>query len=308
MLDIIGVGDTNVDVMIRVPRIASHDEKVRGQLLGNFPGGIIGNFCCAAAAFGAKAGAVCKVGMDDYGELAKSDLQRRGVDISHMVVDPACETYFCMVLLDDTGEKALTIVETSGFLPKPEEVDLAYLKTAKRVHMTSLDMTLAAHVAQALDGTQTLLSMDIEATAGNAPAAVWDSVLQRVDTAFPNEAGLAALTGCTGLEAGARQLLARGVQTVVVTCGENGAWVFRKGYSHHCPAFSVPVQDTTGAGDCFNAVFLSGLVKGWSMERCAQYATAAAAIAIGAIGSRTKLPSRAETEQFILEKGEALCS
>lgn len=56
MLDIIGVGDTNVDVMIRVPRIASHDEKVRGQLLGNFPGGIIGNFCCAAAAFGAKAG------------------------------------------------------------------------------------------------------------------------------------------------------------------------------------------------------------------------------------------------------------
>ena len=91
MLDIIGVGDTNVDVMIRVPHIASHDEKVRGQLLGNFPGGIIGNFCCAAAAFGAKAGAVCKVGMDDYGELAKSDLQRRGVDISHMVVDPACD-------------------------------------------------------------------------------------------------------------------------------------------------------------------------------------------------------------------------
>ena len=44
MLDIIGVGDTNVDVMIRVPRIASHDEKVRGQLLGNLPGGIIGNF------------------------------------------------------------------------------------------------------------------------------------------------------------------------------------------------------------------------------------------------------------------------
>lgn len=72
MLDIIGVGDTNVDVMIRVPHIASHDEKVRGQLLGNFPGGIIGNFCCAAAAFGAKAGAVCKVGMDGYGELEKA--------------------------------------------------------------------------------------------------------------------------------------------------------------------------------------------------------------------------------------------
>ena len=77
---------------------------------------------------------------------------------------------------------------------------------------------------------------------------------------------------------------------------------------HFSPRAQAPVQDTTGAGDCFNAVFLSGLVEGWSMERCAQYATAAAAIAIGAVGSRTKLPSRAETEQFILEKGEALCS
>lgn len=73
--------------------------------------------------------------------------------------------------------------------------------------------------------------------------------------------------------------------------------IFRPGAGH----------DRRG-GDCFNAVFLSGLVEGWSMERCAQYASAAAAIAIGAVGSRTKLPSRAETEQFILEKGEALCS
>lgn len=308
MLDIIGVGDTNVDVMIRVPRIASHDEKVRGQLLGNFPGGIIGNFCCAAAAFGAKAGAVCKVGMDGYGELAKSDLQRRGVDISIWSSIPPVRPISAWSCWTHTGEKALTIVETSGFLPEAGGGRPCLSKTAKRVHMTSLDMTLAAHVAQALDGTQTLLSMDIEATAGTAPAAVWDSVLQRVDTAFPNEAGLAALTGCTNLEAGAQQLLARGVQTVVVTCGENGAWVFPQGIFPPLPGIFRPGAGHDRRGRLLQRSLPLRTCEGLDHGALRPVCLCSSCHRHGAVGSRTKLPSRAETEQFILEKGEALCS
>lgn len=308
MLDIIGVGDTNVDVMIQVPKIPTHDEKVRGRLLGYFPGGITANFCSAAASFGAKVGAVCKIGQDDYGDLALNDLILRGVETSHMVIKPDAETYFCMILLDATGEKALTIVETSGFVPKYEEVDISYLKQAKRVHMTTLDMELTAGVAEALRGSGTKLSLDIEATAGSCSSEVWDRVLRAVDIAFPNEAGLAALTGCADIAAGAQQLLARGVGTVVVTCGANGVQIFDKDGSFRCPAYRVPVRDTTGAGDCFNAVFLTGIVNGWPLERCAQYASAAAAIAIGTVGARTGLPTKAQVDEFIKERGECICN
>ena len=303
MLDIIGVGDANVDVMISVPYLPSHDEKVRGKLIGYYPGGITANFCSAAAAFGAKVGAVCKLGDDSYGHLSMEDLRGRGVDVSHMAVDSSCETYFCMIQLDGTGEKALTIVETSGFVPKREDIDLGYLRTARRVHMTTLDPELVAYVAEGLEGSGVRLSLDIEATAGKCPPETWARVLPHVDTAFPNEAGLAALTGERSPSAGARQLLARGVGTVVVTCGAEGARIFTHTEQLSVPAFQVAVKDTTGAGDCFNAVFLCGLTRGWGRRKAAQYAAAAAAISIGAVGARTALPDEAYVKQFLAERG-----
>lgn len=302
MPEIIGVGDANVDVMISVPALAAHDQKVRGRLAGYYPGGIIANFCAAAASFGASVGAVCKVGTDSYGVMALEDLRRRGVDVSHMAVDAGVETYFCVVLLDGTGEKALTIVETSGFLPQKEDVDLAYLRTAGRVHLSSLDMELVDYVTGGMEGSGVKCSLDIEATAGRCPQAVWDRVLHRLDVAFPNEEGLRALTGEEDPDAGAAQLLERGVGMVVVTCGARGCRVYRGDRFFLSPAYAVEVKDTTGAGDCFNAVFLSCLTRGWAPERAAKYAAAAAAIAIGAVGSRTALPTLEEVEVFITEK------
>lgn len=302
MLDIIGIGDADVDIMIHVDHIPSHDEKVRGSLMGLFPGGIIANFCCAASTFGAKAGAVCKVGQDSYGQIALQDLKNRGVDTAGMVVDPGAQTYFSVVHLDNTGEKALTVVVTSGFLPKKEDLDFEYIRSAKRVHMTTLDLDLVDFVGQALKGSDVKLSLDIEGTASKADWETWKRVLGCIDTAFPNEAGLAALCKTTDIQKGAQMLLNCGVKTVVVTCGAKGVKIFEKGVSFEHPIFPVEVKDTTGAGDCFNAVYLSCLTKGWPMEKAAKYASAAAAISVSAVGSRTAQPTLQQVETFIAER------
>lgn len=306
MLDIIGVGDANVDLMVRVPHLPAHDEKVRSVPLGKFAGGVIANFCAAAATFGVKTGAVCKVGQDDFGRICLADLRARNVDVSHMVIDPACETYYCMVQLDDSGEKALTIVETSGFLPAPQEVDMQWLKTARRVHLSTLSMPLVETICDALKGTQTRISLDIEPTAGACPKETWLRLLPHIDIALPNAAGLARLTGCTTVDEGAHWLLEHGVRMVVVTCGAQGVRVYDEEESFHCPAYRVKVVDTTGAGDCFNAVFLSCVLLGLEKRDCARYATAAAAISIGAAGSRTRLPTLQQVEAFIKREG-SLC-
>ena len=299
MLDIIGIGDTDVDIMIRVNHIPSHDEKVRGSLAGIFAGGIIANFCSAAAAFGAKVGAVCKTGDDAYGRLSISDLEKRGVDVSHMIVDAQADTYFSIVHLDETGEKALTIVQTDAFLPEKEELDFSYIKSAKRVHMTTLDMELVDYVSRNLDGTDVKLSLDIEKTADSAPKELWENVLKRLDIAFPNEQGLAALTGTDNIEKAAGMLLDAGVKMVVVTCGADGVKIFKKNYFYEHPVFKVHVKDTTGAGDCFNAVFLTGMTKEWEIEKCAAYASAAAALSIEQYGARSAQPSFEAVESFL---------
>lgn len=48
MFDIIGVGDADIDIMLKVDHIPGHDEKVLGQMLGKFPGGMVANYLSAA--------------------------------------------------------------------------------------------------------------------------------------------------------------------------------------------------------------------------------------------------------------------
>jgi len=62
-------------------------------------------------------------------------------------------------------------------------------------------------------------------------------------------------------------------QVAVVTQGGEGCWYRVPGWPapKHQPAFAVKVVDTTGAGDCFNAGFLYGYVKGLPLDACLRY-------------------------------------
>lgn len=306
MLDIIGIGDTNVDLIVKVDHIPAHDEKVRGTLLGKFPGGIIGNFCAAAARFGAATGVVTKLGKDEYGDLCLKDFVKRGINVDGLVQKEDVDTYFCVIHLDHTGEKALTIVQTSGFLPNKEEIDFEYVQKARYVHMPTLDVDLANHVFGHLEGSGCVRSLDIEATASKVDSKTWKSVLSKLDIAFPNLAGLQALTGQHDSEKGARDLLDQGVKTVVVTCGSQGVKIYQDHYYYEHPIYPVDVKDTTGAGDCFNAVFIACLSKDWPIERAARYASAAAAISIQSVGAREGLPTCQEVESFLRKRGDLI--
>ncbi|HBH12271.1 MAG TPA: hypothetical protein DDX29_03990 [Clostridiales bacterium] len=299
MFDIVGVGDTNIDLIIKVDHLPTHDEKVKGILIGKYPGGIIGNFCSAASKFGVSTGIITKLGNDEFGNLCKADFIKRGIDIQGLIQDDKLETYFCVVHLDDSGEKALTIVETSAFLPEKSDINFSYLRKAKYVHMTTLDVDLANFVFGEIKNNECKLSLDIEVTASKAKYEVWNSLLSKLDIAFPNLAGLAALTETTDVDLGAKILLDHGVGMVVVTCGSQGARVYKEDYLFLCPAFPVDVKDTTGAGDCFNAVFLSCLSKHMPIEKAAKYASAAAAISIQTIGAREGLPTFDMVEKFL---------
>ena len=69
------------------------------------------------------------------------------------------------------------------------------------------------------------------------------------------------VTGCADERAAAEQLLAGGCKLVLITRGTNGSAVYTKTAEAFADTLSVPVTDTTGAGDSFIGSFLYQLTR-----------------------------------------------
>ncbi|MEN6392274.1 MAG: PfkB family carbohydrate kinase, partial [Anaerolineaceae bacterium] len=68
------------------------------------------------------------------------------------------------------------------------------------------------------------------------------------------------------------------------------------------PAYAVQAVDTTAAGDCFVGAIAVGLAEGKSLVEAAHFASAAAAISVTRYGAQPSMPTREETDRFILER------
>jgi len=300
MLDIIGIGESDVDIYLQVDHLPSRGEKVRALEIGKLPGGMIGNFCSAAAKQGASCGIVSMLGDDANGKIALADYQCRGIDTNGLVVMPGGQTFYCVVYLDGSGEKYLTAVVTDLISPRLEDISADYIRSARYVHMNSMDYALACFVAEKLEGSDTRISLDYEAHAENPGFEDWKPVLKKVSVLFVNEDGIQSLFPKKDMDAAAWSVLGLGAEYVVVTCAEKGGLVYTKDKCYRYKAFAADnIKDTTGAGDCFNATFLSAIIKGMPVEDAMNTAAAAATLSIQAVGARTGQPTGAEVAAFL---------
>ncbi|MEX1312146.1 MAG: PfkB family carbohydrate kinase [Candidatus Sulfomarinibacteraceae bacterium] len=95
--------------------------------------------------------------------------------------------------------------------------------------------------------------------------------------------------GAAGSELAAAELARRhGIDELVVTCGDRGAfvWVGDRSVAGRPPA-AVDVVDTVGAGDAFSAVWIAGLLEGWDTETTLIRALDFAAAICGLRGATT---------------------
>ncbi|MGH2937683.1 MAG: carbohydrate kinase family protein, partial [Solirubrobacterales bacterium] len=116
-----------------------------------------------------------------------------------------------------------------------------------------------------------------------------------IDYFFPNEDELAQITGIDDPFAGALRLRELGANTVVVTCGADGAVVAGPEGEFEVPAIPSDVVDSTGCGDAMVAGTMIGLVRGFPPRRAIELGTAAASLTISKLGSVAGIRDWAET-------------
>jgi ribokinase len=125
-----------------------------------------------------------------------------------------------------------------------------------------------------------------------------------MDILVPNESELQLLSGqpvtdISSAKSASRVLMAKGVQTVIVTLGANGALLVTGENSIHIPTFKVKVVDTTAAGDAFIGGLAAALLKGVPLEEAVRYGNASGALAATKFGAQPSLPTEDEVEQLV---------
>ena len=294
------LGDCNPDVLVLgsdvVPAFGQQEKLVDGISL--VIGGSAAITAVAAARLGLRVALVAAVGSDPAGTFMRDQLSAEGVDVRFVAVREDAPTGMT-VALSRGGDRAILTALGAVASLTAADVPASLLAGARHVHASSwfllqdcLGPGLAALFSAARSaGVTTSLDTNWD------PSGRWGDVLltaaiAQADVLLPNEAEALRLSGADDLDDAIGALLAAGPRRVVVKLGEQGAICADGTARQRVSMPPVPPVDTTGAGDCFNAGLIAGLLGGLSLAEATALGCAAGALSTGAPGGTASAPDR----------------
>lgn len=300
MSNIIVVGSLNADLVVRAPRFPQPGETISGEDLNIIPGGKGANQAVAAARQGTSTAMVGRVGNDSFGPELINNLKQNGVDTSHVQTDPESATGTAIIVVDAKGQNSIVLSPGGNGRVTPADVnDISF--SSYKLLLLQLEIPVEAVLAAA----QRAKENGLRVLLNPAPARpLPDELLSLPDFLVPNESELSLLTNLPvndipSAENAAKTLIERGIQTVIVTLGANGALIVSKESTKHIPSFQVDVVDTTAAGDAFIGGFASALLQNKLLEEAVRYGCACGALAATKFGAQPSLPTKEEVEIFL---------
>ncbi len=123
-------------------------------------------------------------------------------------------------------------------------------------------------------------------------------LLTYMDIFFPNTHEAKHLSGKDDLDGMFKELSRYVKGTIVITAGEEGAYAYDHGKVFH-KVFKVNAIDAIGAGDAFDAGFLSAYLNKKDIETCLEYGCACGAIAVSSSGGSLSSPTKKELVTFL---------
>lgn len=286
-------------------------------MLAANPGGAPANVAVAAARLGAQTAFCGKVGRDGFGSYLSQVLQENGVNVSGLHTSKT-PTTMAVVTLSQEGERSFRFVRGADVELCPEEIDIRSLANTKVLHFGSVSLTAgAARSATIFAARQARQQGVLVSYDPNYRASLWESEedavewmrnpLPLVDLIKLSEEELPLLTGTADPETASRYLEELGIQLVLITMGEKGAFYRWQGKTGVVPGVATSVADTNGAGDTFLGAALSRLtargdrplekLTAEELEKVLTFANRAASITCSRSGAIPAMPTLDELEE-----------
>ena len=278
-LDLLAVGETLVD-FISEEEVESLRE---AYTFRKYQGGSPANIAVNVAKLGGTSAVVSKTGIGNFGQFLKAELQRAGVTTDYMVMDHLVHTTVIFVSRTEATPD-FEAFRAGDYKLEPAEVQKEAVERARVIHASTFALSrepcrsAVEKAFQLGEKHGKIISLD-----PNYSRQIWPNTREARDV-LERMLGYATITKPSLDDAGRifgpgeepeayiERFHDMGPPIVVLTMGPDGILLSQEGETTYIPARKVEVVDATGAGDSFWAGFLTALLDGNSLERCALFA------------------------------------
>ena len=304
--DIVAIGECLIELFSDKPigTAESFQKSLAGDTL---------NMLVMASRLGSSCGYITRVGDDPFADYMVDTWRNLNIDTAAVRRGPGFTGVHFISLLPG-GEREFIYYRRGSATSTmtADDIDPGYITQARVLHVSAILQAVSESCRDAV-----LQAVKIARDSGvvvsydtNLRLNIWtideareamDDVLPYVDIVFPSHPEeTKLLLGAGSPEDAIEVLHARGIGTVALKSGNDGAWVSTgNGVSKIGAVAPNGVADTTGAGDAFVGGFLHCLESGLGALEGARWGVAAAGLKVAGRGGIASQPVRDEVESIL---------
>lgn len=280
-IDLLVFGDTAIDHFYEVeklPQLNGAGEVVKFHM---FYGGMGANTAVVARALGLKMGLVSVIGTDaeDY----RMYMQNLGIRL--YLTGIFGDTTKSMFFKNDSDQISFFY---KGVTEKLDDIDVDrdLIKNSECIYMARTYLKLQKKVARFCRNKFMVYNPGYGVFKFSKIPEEFYSILKNTSVLVLNNHELEYLK-----KIGFDIKFNLGPKFFIITRGEKGCNVCSKGAEINIPSFKTKVVDTSGAGDAFNAGFITAYLRGYDVYNSVKIGNATASFIIEKWGCQTNLPT-----------------
>jgi len=303
---VIVIGELNVDIVATgIRAIPEMGKEVIARDCQLTLGSASAIFAAGMSKLGHPITFVSQVGKDVFGDFCIRQLQAAGVSTSKVSRNPHVSTGVTIAMSGMRDRALVTFpgaIESFGY----EQLNMALLSGHQHLHLTSyfLQKELRRSFPQIFRQARSL-GLTTSLDPNSDPSGAWSNTISKVfphiDVLFLNQPEALELTRAKTVRS-ALKTLAQLVPCAVVKLGAKGAIAIRGSEVVTEQGFRIEPLDTTGAGDSFDAGFISSFLRGASLEKCLRTGNACGALSALKPGGTAGQPDAQQLLKFVRSK------
>jgi ribokinase len=298
---IIVFGSINMDLVVYSDKQPAKGETILGNSFETFQGGKGANQAVTVSRLGFPVSLIGKVGNDVFGNELLESLNSEHVDTSMVGRHEGPSGVAFIYVFEETSENQIIVISGSNEQVKSNQMPDKEL-SASDVLISQLEVPPSEiedlFIRAKNTGTYRILN--------TAPGLkISKNLIHETDLLVMNEPELENLTERTlerqnadSISQAIKDLNLSTTQSVVVTLGSKGAYVYVDQKGQLIEGYKVEAVDTTGSGDCFIGALASQYLESKDLLDSVNFANKAAALSVTKKGASASMPSMEEVVNF----------